>query len=56
MEKAWKDGETQTHKVVKVGNLKKRIYGAATLRYVPAEILRMLPSDTKPEERISVIS
>ncbi len=50
--KAWrrlakmeKQGIVELRRVVKVGNVEKRIYGASALRYIPAEILSILPSD-----------
>jgi len=50
--KAWrrlarmeKQGIVELRRVVKVGNLEKRIYGASALRYIPAEILSIFTSD-----------
>jgi DNA-binding transcriptional ArsR family regulator len=45
LEKMRKLGLVELRRVVKVGNLEKRFYGASALRYIPVEILNTIPSD-----------
>ncbi|MEM0117286.1 MAG: winged helix-turn-helix domain-containing protein [Conexivisphaerales archaeon] len=45
LERLREAGIVEVRRIVKVGNIEKKIYGASALRYVPAELLNVFPSD-----------